>query len=319
MDDENLIPPTLIYGSDKPDIRLRSRGGVHQYFCRNNRNLHVTKADLDWNGTYPAGALLEQMCRDHCLPVRADELQPCPAFVSNHRIGTENKGLATVVPRPSIRWKKCLGVQKLLDMAETPEERFFFGSYLDSKSGDDAPWRQQIVEVWNDQWSHVENGWGPTSRRAKFDHMMWSTLRYPALIPQVWLNWLHAASDEDLKILDEYPSRVDFVAFWHGERHLIEIDGPSHYATFDETNRTYSVDERSYARNLKIARSLERDGWSLTRIARIEIKDVIDGGWPEFEAFKFLEPLPFYPEEREIARGFSDLGVRELEPEQIPF
>jgi hypothetical protein len=56
--------------------------------------------------------------------------------------------------------------------------------------------------------------------------MMWWTLRFPALIPQVWLNWLSAAPEDEQRALEENPSRVDFVAFWNGERHVIEIDGP---------------------------------------------------------------------------------------------
>ena len=53
-------------------------------------------------------------------------------------------------------------------------------------------------------------------------------------------------TDTEQKKLEDNPSRVDFMAFCDGERHIIEIDGPSHYATLDAG--TYVVDERAYAR-----------------------------------------------------------------------
>jgi hypothetical protein len=319
-----LLPPTLIYGSAMPDVRFRSRGGQHIFFCRNNWNLHLTDNDLP-HGTYEAGSLLSGLCREFCLPTRADSHQPCPAFVASHKVGTENHGLAPVEMHPFPMWEECLGVQKLLDMTETPEERFFLLNYLEDKGGEESGWRRELVELWNSSWHRVEEGWGETSRRSKFDRMLWWTLRFPALIPQVWLNWLHSASEEDLKILDEYPSRVDFVGFWTNERHLIEIDGPSHYASYDESRRRYEVDERAYARNLKIARSLQRDEWKLTRIARIEIRDVQEGDFAEFEAYKFLEVLPFYKIEYPTRDSTLAPGLSELHPfvlaasDDIPF
>ena len=51
-----------------------------------------------------------------------------------------------------------------------------------------------------------------------------------------------------MKVLDENPSRVDFVSFVNGTGHLIEIDGPSHYAAYDEVTYSYRVDEMAYAR-----------------------------------------------------------------------
>lgn len=310
-----LLPPTLIYGSAMPDVRFRSRGGQHVFFCKNNRNLHLTDEDLP-HGTYEAGSLLSTCCREFCAPERtkAGTHMPCPAFIASHTVGTENKGLASVEKHPYPKWEECPGVQKLLDMTETPEERFFLLSYLDDKGGEESDWRDQLVEIWNDSWYRVEEGWGETSRRAKFDHMLWWTLRFPALIPQVWLNWLHSASEEDIKILDEYPSRVDFVGFWNHERHLVEIDGPSHYATYDEKWHQYEVDERAYARNLKIARSLQRDGWKLTRIARVEIRDVQEGEFAEFEAYKFLEVLPFYKIDYPARDSTLAPGLGELRP-----
>lgn len=308
-----LLPPTLIYGSEMPDIRFRSRGGQHVFFCRRNRNLHLADDDL-LHGTYQAGTLLSELCREFCLPKRKHTHAPCPAFVGSYKVGRdENEGLASVELRKVADLAQCAGVAKLLDMTETPEERFLLSSYLDNQMYREAEWRRSLVALWNKHWTHVTDGWDTKSRRGKFDQALWWTLRFPALIPQVWLNWLHSASEEDLKILDEYPSRVDFVAFWNGERHLIEVDGPSHYASYDERVRRYEVDERAYARNLKIARSLQRDGWNLTRIARIEIRDVLEIEDPLFEVFPMLGLLPFHDAQRLERESATDLGLDELD------
>jgi very-short-patch-repair endonuclease len=105
-------------------------------------------------------------------------------------------------------------------------------------------------------------------------------------------------------------SRVDFLAFWGGERYVIEIDGPSHYCDYD--GNAYKVDERAYARNLKIERSLRHDGWNVTRIARIEVRDAMADDW--FETLGLLGILPFYRSDSYPEQpSASDLGLREID------
>jgi len=319
-------PPTIVYGTEIPDLKLRWVRGTQIYFCRNNSNLRLTPEDFV-EGTFEMGNLLGRLCAEHCAPHRGLKHQPCPAFVKSHKVGNEeNEGLATVEMHPIPRWEECGGVRELLGVPQTREERFFLRAYLDDKYSDEAQWRDGLVEQWNASWREVPEGWAENSRRAKFDRMLWRTLRFPALIPQVWLNWLANASDEELKALDENPSRVDFLAFWRGRRSVVEIDGPSHYAHYDGT--TYRVDERAYARNLKIERSLRRDGWGVMRIARVEVRDVMEDEAAAFlGAMALLRVLPFcasrrYPEPLSEA----DLGVPEIvphafafDPDDIPF
>jgi hypothetical protein len=284
-----LYPPTIIYGTQIPDLRLRHRKGSQTYFCRKNENLHLSD-DSFIDGTLQMGSLLRKLCLEHCV-VHTKGEQPCPAFCASHMVGIESKGLATVQMKPLPDWEACAGVKRLLDICQTPEERAFLKAYLVDKYSDEATWRDGLVKQWNANWHRVPNYWQESSRKAKFTSMVWQTLRFPALIPQVWLNWLANSSAADLKILDENPSRVDFLAFWRGERHVIEIDGPSHYADFNGSG--YKVDERAYARNLKIERSLRRDGWVVTRIGRIEVKDAMEEDF--FGFMSLLGVLPFYP------------------------
>jgi hypothetical protein len=321
-----LCPPTIVFGSKTPDLRISMKGGVQKVFCNNNPTLHLTEASLNENGTYEMGVVLGRLCREKCRPGRS-ATQPCPAFASSHMVGTENKGLATVEMRAFPEWEECPGVRALLDLTDTTEERYLLLSYIRDRFGDERTWRDELVTDWNKHWYHVEEKWGDWSRRSVFDSMLWATLRYPALIPQAWLNYLYAASEDEIKILDEYPSRVDFIAFHGGQRHVIEIDGPSHYASYDEATHEYTVDERAYARNLKIARSLLRDTWVLTRIARIEVRDVMQADWPEMEGLydlmKLLPgtrkgyPNPSLPET--LREALRDVEMASVAHEDIPF
>lgn len=192
--DGNFLLPTLVYGCEKPEIRFRMHEGRQLVFCLHNGNLHLTGADLD-EGTYETGTFLGSLCKEHCLPKRTG-YEPCPAFARSHKVGTDNKGLATVEMYPVPKWDLCLGVQKVLHIEMTPEERFFLLAYLEAHWTDEFTWRDSLVDQWNAHWYRVENGWGARSRSAMFDQMIWWTLRYPALIPQVWLNWLHAAPED---------------------------------------------------------------------------------------------------------------------------
>jgi hypothetical protein len=320
--DNPQYPPTIVYGSKMPDLRLRSRGGRQIYFCRKNRNLHLTDKDFDAQGTYQAGRLLRTFCEDYCAPEREGS-EPCPAFVRSHKVFTKDNSLASVALHSPLQLGLCLGAQKLLEMTETPEEHFLLSAYLDGHVTDELAWRNELVETWNKHCARIDDDWTP--RVMKFDQMMWATIRYPALIPQAWLNWLAATDDKHIKALEENPSRVDFVAFYHGESHIVEVDGPSHYAAFDEVARTYSIDERAYARNLKIVRSMERDGWCLTRVGRIEVRDAmpseeIRGASDDvdfsniIERSRLLRVLPF-PNRHDYPAhlAFEDVGLPELQ------
>lgn len=266
-------PKHIFYGTAMPDLRFRMEGDL--LFCRNNNTLHLTDESFV-DGTFEAGTYLSQLCQKHCAPKRKSSA-PCPAFVTNYMVGKKDKDLATVELRPTPDFTLCGGFKHILEMTDTTsEERFLLEFYYRHRASDERQWRASMVKDWNEHWHKVTSDTIFLPRRDQFDRGMWASLRYPALIPQVWLNWLYA-TDEN-KVLDENPSRVDFVAFAAGRRHAVEIDGPSHYATYDETTRSYTVDEQAYARNLKIARSLQRQHWHLTRIARIEVREAMPQG-----------------------------------------
>jgi very-short-patch-repair endonuclease len=315
------LPAHIIYGKEMPDVRFHGQ----RYFCRRNRNIHLRDEHLP-SGTYEAGQLLAEFCQEFCAPNRDLQAQPCPGLIESHSVHKEYRTLATVKGRTFL--KRCAGVQRLLDMTQTREERQFLAMYLQLRAGDEHNWRDELIADWNDHWQSIEDDFllDPTE---KLDRALWRTLRFPALIPQAWLNWLNATPVDS--VLDEEPSRVDFMAFYGGQRHIIEIDGPSHYASYDEATKTHTIDERMYARNLKIARSLQRNGWILTRIGRSEVRDAMQsndlkdfGGM--VTKFKLVSIVPFpkrnaYP----LRPTYEELGLPELDVihvrdvDEIPF
>ena len=302
------LPTLIIYGKEMPELRFRGE----RYFCRRNRNIHLRDEQLP-NGTYEAGQLLAAFCREFCLPTRRLQAQPCPGFIEWHKIHSTNRTLATVMGKTFL--KRCVGVQRLLDITQTPEERQFLAMYLQLRAGDEHRWRNQLIDRWNENWRSVEDDF-LQDQADKLDNALWKTLRFPALVPQAWLNWLNATPEDS--VLDEEPSRVDFMAFHEGQRHIVEVDGPSHYANYCEATGTYTIDEGKYARNLKIARSLQRDGWTLTRIGRSEVRDAMESNdLNDFGSisskYKLLNILRFPKHKYPPRLSYTELGLPELE------
>jgi hypothetical protein len=112
-------------------------------------------------------------------------------------------------------------------------------------------------EVGDDKW----NFWLRTQFLKK--------LVVPILIPQVVINHISAQKlppgHPDRLFFKENASRVDFIMLREGNKHVIEIDGFSHF-----------TDESAYVRNLVIGRSLRKDGWSVHRFGNLEVREKAD-------------------------------------------
>lgn len=95
-----------------------------------------------------------------------------------------------------------------------------------------------------------------------------------ALIPHVFINW-HFSKEERAK--KEKPYIVDFVfkhsAFGTNNLVIVEIDGKSHYAEFN--NGTYTISEDIYAEHLKKDRWLRKEGFKVFRIGNSEINNIM--------------------------------------------
>ena len=310
----SLIPPTIIYGTEMPEIRLRMQGGEQIVFCLNNGSLRLSDDALR-SGTYETGDFLGALCEEHCAPLRVG-YDPCPALVDSHE---EDGGLdlSTVVLHRTPKWELCPGVRRAIEANQTEEERWFFTNYLDIRWAREAHWRGQVIEAWNEGWENIIDYLPPYGVRAgKIDRLIWRTARFAALIPQPWLNWFYGAPEclqEDLA--HGQPSRVDFIAFASGRRHVVEIDGPSHYSKWSQKARCYVADEAEYARNLRIERWLASEGWHLTRIGRQEVREAMHGGRG---LMTLMQAMPF-GREMTPEPTMEELGVPELEDGFIPF
>lgn len=266
------IPQPLIWGSKRPRISLRLlKDGTQRHCCEENHNLLLRAHDVR-EGTYQAGRFLAALCESVCQPER-DASDPCPAFVDGHTIDMHGNDLATVSLRQAPRFHKCGGVQYLSEVCGSESEVVFLETYLDMMSRHGSLARSAIGVTWNDEWASVKP-WGAMcfSRRDAFDALMWDTLAFPALIPQVVINVLPPGERDRT----QKPCRLDFVAYADSRLHAIEIDGASHFADVmkTESGLEYRADGKVYAMTLRASRYLESAGWQLRRIANEEVADL---------------------------------------------
>lgn len=126
----------------------------------------------------------------------------------------------------------------------------------------------------------------------------------PALIPQVYINWFFTQNERD-KNKKQKPFIVDFVfkssRFGTDNLVIVEIDGKSHYANYNNSNRTYALSEEMYAEHLKKDRWLRNQGFKVFRIGNSEIKNITslpERKQPEafFDFFEEIFGISIYPE-----------------------
>ena len=309
----------VICGSKTPDIRFTKKDGDIRIFCLNNLTLDIRENMLG-ERTFKMGTLLSFLCQKHCKGHRQGEQQPCPALVKAYKVHTEKRNLASVEMHSLPQWDKCAGVKYLLDLTDTKDERAFLRAYLDQMYADECHWRDGLIAKWNASWHRVpDNPWA-VSRVSKFDRMLWSTLRFPALLPQAWINWLYGADEAALRRLDTCPSRIDFMAIHEGRRHVVEIDGPSHWA--DHDGHGYVPNEDAYHRTIVHRRTLERENWVWTTLTRKEVKEASANTEEFLPWVGVLSVLPFYRMEYPEPLSPEQLGVTEIEDyvfDDIPF
>ncbi|HEY4481910.1 MAG TPA: hypothetical protein VI489_03570 [Candidatus Brocadiaceae bacterium] len=107
----------------------------------------------------------------------------------------------------------------------------------------------------------------------------------PALIPQVWLNWIHYDSKDARRAerIKEEPFRVDFVMFTENRKLIIEIDGTSHFSEMldldEDTGKVkYQPSMKRYTEHLKKDRWLRGQGWEVWRFSDFEVVTAEKGG-----------------------------------------
>jgi hypothetical protein len=289
-------PTPIVYGPDFPQFKMLMRYGRQVFESRTNQNLFLEADDLfgDFtdSGTFTMARFLGKRA----------SWQDCASLLFDLiAVEEDNFDWIGVLAEPN--WAACPACSDLISYCNnSPAQRSFLASW----------WRTQYavrladaLDAWLDWVRRVGESRGKrvrdvvTARGASgfVFALVDLVFDFPALVPEVWLNyagWDKTAQEE--AHLNENPQRVDFVLLGEGKKCVVEVDGPSHYAEYDEGERNYTVSEPRYARNLKIERSLRRQGWEIYRFANIEVLGASDDDFAEL-----AQDLPGYT-------GYSIIG-----------
>ena len=234
---------------------------------------------------YGPGRLLEDGCLSPlCDRCREEASSPCRLFVKPWPHGWNREvpfpsGLRALMQKEA---GECLILAKLAAMTETQWERRFYELYFASgfqraqgragevleKAVADPSSAGLPTEVGSEKWA--QSVW----------HDLVATLTIPALLPQAVLNFAHTAdlpSDrQDLHFFEGNVGRVDFVFVHKGERHLVEIDGPTRDAA-----------KKVHADSLRVDRTLRHQGWHVHHFSHLEVTEAKD-----FEGFAWELGFP---------------------------
>jgi hypothetical protein len=263
------IPYPVIYGPDFPrEIQIHTRDNGRQTFTsRNNQNLFLELWDFNDTGTYTMGQFLDSL--PECRERHIEGICPCVAHdvLGEPRDPTDpfQDSVTTLVWEERLNLDACPGIQRLFGYCRSQAQREFYAKYLRSHFAAVPSLAHAIAKAVPEA---VRDGFPCYGiNRA----IMTFGFQFPALIPETWLNFVgYDRTEDDDRHLSENPQCVDFVLFSQGRKAVIEIDGPSHYADYDEQTRRYTVSEARYTKNLRIERSLRRKDWEIYRFSNLE-------------------------------------------------
>jgi very-short-patch-repair endonuclease len=273
------LPQPLIYGPDKPTLGFLTVDGVQRVESRTNSNLFLAPDDFTEDGTLTFGRLLtlQQNAGCACADFSGDVCSFATAEVEE-------------------------GVVKSLTLPGTGLQ---CGAYL--RLGEFC--RQSRAQRSFLKWWQVLGGYNRLTAQHALRNLIAKDslqvheanyllhaffLDFPALVPEVWLNYLdrNVRTEADSEHLQQNPGRVDFVMLADSRKRVIEIDGPSHYADFDEAQRLYTVSEQRYTKNLWVERSLRRSGWEIHRFSNWEVLRCDDPDFVEKRVKDMLQDMP---------------------------
>jgi very-short-patch-repair endonuclease len=311
------LPVPLMYGPSFPKLKLLMRDGRQGVESATNQNLVLTPEDFTDSGTFTMSrflGLLDPCRRCACPPSGhvgegdvADASAYCDLALD---VEFDDDSYPTwQIWQPPNFWQ-CPAWERLQNFCSSEAQREFFEKYcvaLADHAVDRAyTYARGVIETNDVVKRRYQLGYLQTALRDV-------QLDFPALIPEAWLNYIGwDKTDEDVQHLSENPQRVDFVMFADGLKCVIEIDGPSHYADFDEGTRRYTVSEERYTRNLRIERSLRRQNWQIYRFSNLEVTST-----PKEEFADLVADLPGV---RPYRMNFTDLWDRlHLTDDDIPF
>lgn len=107
------------------------------------------------------------------------------------------------------------------------------------------------------------------------------TIENTALIPQVWVNWIHYDNKSKIRAqrTKTEPFRIDFLIVEDRRKIIIEIDGESHFAEIGMDSNYggvgYKVDMEKFTEYLRKDRWLRRQGWEVYRFSVNEVEEMV--------------------------------------------
>lgn len=198
-------------------------------------------------------------------------------------------------PSRTVTWADFLGYY-FPAMDETLQEKWFHNCAEDLLEMTESKMEAKFLRLYL---KANEKGIGKAVKQ-QCDYEPWG---YPALIPQVWVNWYHFDSEdkERAKRAREEPFRVDFVM--KDERSdigngfiVIEIDGASHFGSYEVDAAgeiTIESSMKDYTEHLKKDRWLRKKGWEVVRVSSQEVEEIED----ERDLIRFLDEILNRPQQ----------------------
>ena len=248
-------PPTLLYGPNLPELYLRTDGRGQAVRSRTNQHLVLTPEVFDRRDTVRMSSLLHQLdiCRSELHAGRCQLLDA----------GQHTEPL---MPLAQPNWDSPEG-QALLDLCGSDPARQFLRAWVEMQWGDadGAPGADGSRFA-----SVLERGMALGELASHLLHM-------PALVPEVWMNYFGPNKTlADEKHLAANPGRVDFLLLAEGQSIIIELDGPSHYCSWDPRDGSYSgPSEERYTRSLHRRRTMERRGFKVVVFSNQEVRQAM--------------------------------------------
>lgn len=177
-----------------------------------------------------------------------------------------------------------LGGFTVTEEAKYPDmEKDMFHDLIEELAGlTDSNTEQEFFYYWAREWCADQEEVYSEYRRSK---PAYPPLTYPALIPQVWVNWYHFDSTdrERAQLASKEPFRVDFamkdpnIDNDNSQFTIIEIDGPTHFGkSYVGTNGEMRLETNmeAYTKHLKKDRWLRNKGWNVVRVSASEVDEV---------------------------------------------
>jgi len=292
---KEVLPDPIIFGPNAPQLRFRLVGGQQVVYSLTNFNLYPGAVHLVELGpgkakTLTISSLLHSREHPPDLPVpkefqlpscrSCNKTQACRMIVDSIDEEYQDRVmLKRINIRPTAELDRCPVLAALFSCTQSEAERTFARQYYESALNTVPAMCKRFADLWCKSQFKLQ----PCNKDPRrLTEVLTRYFVAPALIPQVWLNYTYnpqMKSQGTEYATEKGMSRLDFLIFVAGERHIIEIDGPSHYARFNEEKQLYEVDEELYANNLRVQRALTSDGWHTHRFGRWEVmreEDILD-------------------------------------------